>query len=601
MGNKKANDDANSQSFLHIALGFLKKNISKVALIVAIFLLCGFLSFMDIATRETVVSFSMDDYEIGQMAFKTIIADKNLPPDINSDISIEKGEKIIKKGFPITEEAYRKLEKMATTPTYVDYRAFGNNMLFLMLIMALWALLFGKFSMAGKKVQFKELLLQGVLLVVVYACTILACKTPVFLQTYTIPIIIPSALSVFFVAILFGQISANYYSFVLAMTVLLGSKFMVFPCLWTLATCLSAGRIVSKITNRIDLIFAALMLSILNAVYMVMFRIIFSDIVQSFVFALLGVMANGFLSGVLVLGLLVPLEQILNTASVFRLKDLDDVNSPVLRKLQLNAAGTYNHSLMVATLAQSACNTIGANGLVARIAAYYHDIGKIDQSEYFTENLAAGAKSAHADINPSLSISVIRSHVKKSVEKAHQMHLPQQVIDIIAEHHGNSVIESFYHAAAEDDNTVTPENCRYNGVTPTTRESAVVMLADVSEAACHSLENPTGPRIEKFIDTLVDSKAKHNQLDNCDLTFRDVAKVKATFVQILTGFYHTRIKYPGQKDPDTQTKNIEENEETPRKEEPPVEQQKSTKASKTKTQNKETSQDTTDKGQENGQ
>jgi HD domain protein len=155
----------------------------------------------------------------------------------------------------------------------------------------------------------------------------------------------------------------------------------------------------------------------------------------------------------------------------------------------------------------------------------------------------------HDELNPTLSASVIKSHVKKGVEKAHQLHLPQAVIDIIAEHHGNSVISYFYNEAKEKDPSLQPEDFQYPGIPPKTKESAVVMLADTVEAACHTLENPTSSRLDKFISMLINQKVEHGQLDNCDLTFSDISKIKEAFVTLLTGYYHNRIKYQNQQDP----------------------------------------------------
>jgi hypothetical protein len=285
-----------------------------------------------------------------------------------------------------------------------------------------------------------------------------------------------------------------------------------------------------------------------NVAYVIALVVIFNDSFFSAGPAIAGVAINGFLSGILTLGLITPLEFILNTSSVFRLMDLSDLNNSLMRKMLVTASGTYNHSLMVAQLAESACREIGANALVARVGAYYHDIGKIEQSEYFVENQQGVNK--HNDINPSLSASVIKSHVKKGVEKARQLHLPQSVIDIIAEHHGNSVIQYFYNEAVKKDPLVSPEDYSYPGTPPSTRESAVVMLADTVEAACRTLENPSVSRLDKFISQLISAKVEHKQLDNCDLTFRDISKIKEAFIQILAGYYHSRIEYPDQQDPD---------------------------------------------------
>ena len=174
----------------------------------------------------------------------------------------------------------------------------------------------------------------------------------------------------------------------------------------------------------------------------------------------------------------------------------------------------------------------------------------MDQSEYFVENQVNGMENKHNDLNPTLSASVIKSHVRKGVEKARQLHLPQAVIDIIAEHHGNSIITYFYNSAKEKDSSLDEDDFRYPGNPPLTKESAVVMLADTVEAACHTLENPTSPRLEKFITILITQKMDSKQLDNCDLTFRDISRIKAAFVNLLTGYYHNRIKYQNQQDPD---------------------------------------------------
>ena len=232
--------------------------------------------------------------------------------------------------------------------------------------------------------------------------------------------------------------------------------------------------------------------------------------------------------------------------------DLSDSNNTLMRKLLLTASGTYQHSQMVAQLSESACREIGANFLLARVAAFYHDIGKIDQSEYFTENDMDGQHKLE-EMKPNLAATLIRSHVRKGIEKARQLRFPQQVVDIIEEHHGNSVISYFYEKAKKEDPEVNISDYMYPGNPPVSKESGVVMLADTVEAACKSLDNPTEERLEKFIETLISSKLGHGQLDNCALTFGDLKKIKEVFLKILAAYYHGRIKYPNQKDPDSDT------------------------------------------------
>ena len=187
-------------------------------------------------------------------------------------------------------------------------------------------------------------------------------------------------------------------------------------------------------------------------------------------------------------------------------------------------------------------------------------MGKMEHPEYFTEN-NIDTENKHTDLNPSLSVSIIKSHLRISVEKAHAMHLPASIVNIIAEHHGNSVIAYFYNKAKELDPNVSEADFRYDGNLPSTKESAVVMLADVCEAACKSLEKPTAQRLEKFIQTLIDAKIAAHQLDDCALTYGEMTKIKDTFVSILAAYYHGRIKYQNQ---DTTTSENSKTSENPK-------------------------------------
>ncbi|MCK9169721.1 MAG: HDIG domain-containing protein [Treponema sp.] len=544
----KTNDNQNSIQFMFRAFGgFIKKNYQLILLFILGFAAVSTVNFFNVATSQTIASFTLDDFEIDQIADRTIYANKSIPADEDNPVSIEAGEKIIRKGFPITSESYAKLKKMAESPVYLDFRAFADSELYLLLLACVWFLLF-KFLPFGRKIQMREIIMQVLFFLLIYGVTAFGCKTHSFSSPYALPIIIPAALCVLLEAILYGQLSAVLFSGLVAFGVLNASQWQIVPFLYTLFSCIASANVVRKIEKRIDMVIASLMLALLNIVLMILFTVVFNESFSTIPKILGGVAFNGFISGILALGFLTPLELILNTASVFRLMDLSDLNNPLMRKMMITASGTYSHSLMVAQLAESACREIGANPLVARVGAYYHDIGKMDQSEYFVENQTGVNK--HDEINPSLSVAVIKSHVKRGVEKGHQLHLPQQILDIIAEHHGNSVIAYFYNEAKEKDPNVNPDDFAYNGTPPSTRESAVVMLADTVEAACRTLDNPSIPRLDKFIQGLFNAKVEHKQLDNCDLTFRDMSKIKEAFVQLLAGYYHNRIEYPNQKDPD---------------------------------------------------
>ena len=528
--------------------GFFSKNASKLIVFAVAFISCVLISFFVITSSETVLSFTANEYEIGQIADRTIIADVSLPPDARHPISIEAGEKIIRKGFPVTEIGLAKLEKLADAPEFIDYEALSDGILYLMLLAGLTFFLFNPIF-CGTSVSLKESILLAVFFVATYALAGFGSLVPLFSVPYNLPIIIPSTFFVLIVVVLFGQNHGVIFSFVLAFGVLNANQNNIIPTLFVLASSLAAARIVRNITRRIDMVMVSLLLAILNVVFMLTLKIVFLSTFTNMIFTLLMVSLNGFISGILALGFLTPLEHLMNTASTFRLMELGDTRNHMLQALNTKARGTYSHTLMVAELAEKACRAIGANDRLARVGALYHDIGKMDQSEYFVENQMGGG-NPHDSLKPSMSASILKGHLKKGIEKAEQMRLPQEVIDIIAEHHGNGPIYGFYMKAKDLDPNVTMEEYCYPGNPPSSKESAVVMLADTVEAACHTLEDPSVPRLTKFIHELVLGKVNHGQMDNANITFKDLSTIEEAFVDVLAGYYHSRIKYPNQKNPD---------------------------------------------------
>ncbi|HZK20204.1 MAG TPA: HDIG domain-containing protein [Treponemataceae bacterium] len=534
---------------------YIAKHWKLITIFVAAFALLAFVSFINVATSRTIVTFNITDYEVGQISDRTITASKAIPEDEEFAFTIYKGETIIKKGFPISESGMQKLEKMATAPMYIDWRAFANSLLFFLLLATFSFFLYSK-NVRGQETKIKEQIFLSIMFIIVYAITAFMAKIPLFSTAFMLPVIIPAAFVVILITVLFGQTSAISFSILLSLGVLYAAPVSVVPAVFVLSSSIAAVRIMRNIRHRMDMVSVSVVIGVLDAAFLFMLRIIFNDFENHDLLSLFGVAINGFLSGIIALGFLTPLETLLNTPSVFRLMDLSDLNNPIMRKMLLAAPGTYNHSLLVAQLAEAACDAIGANSLLARVGAYYHDIGKMDQPEYFAENQQGQNK--HDDINPKMSVLVVRSHVKKGVEKAHMMHLPQEVIDIIDQHHGNSLIQFFYHAAKKQGVEVTPEEYSYMGNPPTSREAGIVMLADTVEAACRSLENPSVQRLEKFISKLVMKKYEDRQLDKSGLTFADIDEIQKSFVTILSGYYHSRVKYPNQTDPDEEVPTVHE-------------------------------------------
>jgi hypothetical protein len=249
------------------------------------------------------------------------------------------------------------------------------------------------------------------------------------------------------------------------------------------------------------------------------------------------------------MGVIPFFEIILNVPTNFRLLELADLNTPIMKKIQIEAPGTYYHSINVANMAESAARSVRANPLLARVAALYHDIGKIPNAEYFVENNQGVSK--HEAIKPSLSNTILKSHVKIGIEMANGMKLPNEVVRIIAQHHGTSLIKFFYHQALKkktDGDEVDKKEFHYQGPKPQTLEAAIVMLADAVEAASRTLRNPSAKRIEDFVNEIVEGKFREGQLNESPLTLRGLLKISIAFRRHLTGVFHTRIEYPQEKE-----------------------------------------------------
>lgn len=254
---------------------------------------------------------------------------------------------------------------------------------------------------------------------------------------------------------------------------------------------------------------------------------------------------GNFLSVVLSIGLLPFFESVFHTTSSLRLVELSSPNQPLLRELMTRAPGTYNHSVMTANLAEAAAHAIGANPLLARVGSYYHDIGKIKRPIFFAEN-QVGIKNPHDETNPSLSKLIISSHVRDGIEIARKHGLPEEIIDIIAEHHGTSLIYPIYKKAVEQKgNENVEENAfRYPYKKPSTKEAAIVMLADSVEAASRTIYKKTPERIEKMIKEIIKQKLDDHQLEEAPITLSDLKKIERAFTNVLSGLYHERIEYP---------------------------------------------------------
>ncbi|HEX4793436.1 MAG TPA: HDIG domain-containing metalloprotein [Humisphaera sp.] len=260
--------------------------------------------------------------------------------------------------------------------------------------------------------------------------------------------------------------------------------------------------------------------------------------------------AAGLGVGFVVLGILPFIEKAFKITTSMTLLEMADISQPLLRRLQLEAPGTYSHSLQVAALSEAAAEAIGANSLLCRVASYYHDVGKINKADYFCENQSDG-ENRHLNLSPSVSLLIIIGHVKDGVELAREYNLPSSIIPFIQQHHGTTLVRYFFHQAKTQQEQQQPDmpavcdtQYRYPGPKPKTREVAIVMLADAIESAARTMGEATPSRIESLIRDIAQNRLLDGQFDECDITMREIEQIERSLMKTLTGIYHGRVVYP---------------------------------------------------------
>ena len=316
---------------------------------------------------------------------------------------------------------------------------------------------------------------------------------------------------------------------------------------WAVAALISslvAIYSVSDIRHRSDMTRAAVAVSTVNLAMVWLIGRISGDPMSDLLIGSGWAGVGGLSSiGLFWLGTAV-LEKPFGITTHIRLLELSDTNNPILKRLLMEAPGTYSHSVFVANLGARAAEVIGADALLVRVASYYHDVGKMRRPHFFVEN--QHVENAHDRLNPSLSALVIRSHTKDGLELAKEYRLPPLICELLSQHHGTSLVRYFYHQAAEESNgsTVLEQQFRYDGVKPQSKEAAILMLSDACEAASRSLSKPTPGHIEDLVKEIIAEKLSDGQLDESELTFKDISRISESFVRTLTSMLHARIEYP---------------------------------------------------------
>ncbi|XZM77927.1 HD family phosphohydrolase [Clostridium perfringens] len=306
------------------------------------------------------------------------------------------------------------------------------------------------------------------------------------------------------------------------------------------------GTLLRKMQQRNDILYSSITVAVLSSILTFSVGTLttnnFMEILADSTFAA----AGAILSGILTIGVLPFFESTFDIVTNAKLLELSNPNNPLLKKLLMEAPGTYHHSILVANLAELAAEQVGGNPLLARIGAYYHDVGKTKRPYFFREN-QFGKKNPHDRLKPEVSSKIIISHVKDGSELAKEYNLPKTIHDFIVTHHGETLVKYFYLTVknnSENPEEVKEEDFKYPGPKPMSKEQGIVMLADSTEAAVRSINEPTEEKIEKMVNNIIDDKLATGQLDNCDLTLRDISKIKKCFLKALNGIHHERIEYP---------------------------------------------------------
>lgn len=465
---------------------------------------------------------------------------------------IRKGDKIIGIGDTVTEYIKRKLEAMAAVQRRMIIRAIPGVILLTALMFYVLFLYLKRYE-TSTFYELRKILALGIVILLVLVLGNLLIGWGYILKVERPGFLIPSALAPVIVAILTNVQLAIVVTCIVGffIAVMSGANLAVSVeyFLIVLASGIMAAVYSSRVRHRRHLMIAGVYVSGVNVITIIGLGLLQNlSIVKLGMNSLIGAI-NGIIVAILTPGLLPIFEYLSRTTTDMELLELSDLNQPLLNELKTNASGSYYHSIDVAKLAEAAAERIGANPLLARVGSYYHDIGKTSMPEYFIENQKG--ENIHDKLNPSMSARVIASHIKEGVAIAKQHKLPQVVIDIIQQHTGTTLIGGlhFYQKALEADkhNIVRLDDYRYPGPKPQTKEAAILLLADSVESAARAVlrdKNPTYNQIVGFVKEIVEGKITDLQLDECDITLKDINLIADAFVRVLSGMYHTRIEYP---------------------------------------------------------
>lgn len=454
-------------------------------------------------------------------------------------IVIKKGQIIVKEGEPVTDRDLIILKDLGLLDSEDNKYIYLNIAALVLLVMFLqWFYIYKYYKEIYN--DYSKLILLN----------ILTCISILLGRTISIisPFLIPLACIPMLITLLINykiSIASSIINCILLSAVV---QFNIEITLLAILNSILGAVALKRLQQRNDILYASLFIGIMNVILTFTVGFLLSnnvvEVLKRSGYSFIG----SIMAAILTVGFLPFFESTFDIVTNIKLLELSNPNHPVQKKLLLEAPGTYHHSVLVANLAEVAAEQVGGNPVLARVAAYYHDIGKIKRPMFFKEN-QVGRDNPHDKINPNLSTLIITSHVKDGIEIAKEYKLPKVIRDAIEQHHGTSLVKYFYVTAknnSERPEEIKEEDFRYSGPIPTSKENAILMLADGVEAAVRSISEPTKGKIEEMVNNIIKARVNESQLDNCDLTLKDLDKIRAAFLKALSGIYHQRIEYPSE-------------------------------------------------------
>jgi len=459
---------------------------------------------------------------------------------------IKKGQSIAREGDTITEDVLKKINIINKNSRFSGF----SFVLGLLLTQLGFLVIFGYFLIT----YYTNLVVDNKMPLIVFTLVMAFIIIAFFMSRWQgrvfeglfFPLLLPIPLITMILAIMYNIHIAMLIGMYVVFFVAIITKGDFTSLLLAFSSALSGVFVVGDVERRSDFLRGGFTLGLINSVIVVsvglMHELSFAMILNNIGLAFV----SGIINAIVVFGVFPIYENLFGVTTKFKLLELSDLNAPIFREMLIKAPGTYNHSIMVATLAESACKEIGANALLARVGGYYHDIGKIQDANFYIENKVTDPRAKK--LSALEYCKLIISHVEKGVELARKNNLPEMVIDFIREHHGQTVMTYFYHQALEESGAsgdiIQKSDFQYPGPKPHTRETAVVMLADAIEAATRSIQEPTIEKLESLIKRIINNRLNEGDLERADITMSDLNRIQHSILQVLQGIFHSRIEYP---------------------------------------------------------